>query len=90
MIALHPNQVKAARDRFRALGGKSDRFDCFALCELARTDSHRFRVLEPDLDESKAPRALTRARRRTRRASSASAVNAIVRSRSIAGPRRRA
>ena len=43
-------------------GGKSDRFDAFVLCELARTDSHRFRVLEPDSDETKALRALTRAR----------------------------
>jgi hypothetical protein len=31
-------------------------------CELARTDAHRFRVLEPDNDETKAIRALTRAR----------------------------
>ena len=37
VLALHPNQVKAARDRFRASGGKSDRFDRFVLCELART-----------------------------------------------------
>jgi len=29
VLALHPNQVKAARDRFRASGGKSDRFDSF-------------------------------------------------------------
>jgi transposase len=42
VLALHPNQVKAARDRFRASGGKSDRFDCFVLSELARTDGHRF------------------------------------------------
>jgi transposase len=62
VLALHPNQVKAARDRFRASGGKSDRFDRFVLCELARTDSHRFRVLEPDSDQTKALRALTRAR----------------------------
>jgi hypothetical protein len=32
------------------------------LCELARTDHHRFRVLEPDSDQAKALRALTRAR----------------------------
>ena len=32
------------------------------LCELARTDHHRFRVLEPDTDQTKALRALTRAR----------------------------
>lgn len=62
VLALHPNQVKAARDRFRASGGKSDRFDCFVLCELARTDRHRFRLLEPDSDETKALRALCRAR----------------------------
>jgi transposase len=62
VLALHPNQVKAARDRFRASGGKSDRFDRFVLCELARTDRHRFRLLEPDLDETKALRALVRAR----------------------------
>jgi transposase len=62
VLALHPNQVKAARDRFRASGGKSDQFDRFVLCELARTDGHRFRVLEPDLDETKALRGLIRAR----------------------------
>ena len=48
VLALHPNQVAAARDRFRVSGGKSDGFDAFVLCELARTDHHRFRVLEPD------------------------------------------
>jgi transposase len=62
LMALHPNQVAAARPRFRAAGGKSDRFDAFVLCELARTDNHRFRVLEPDSDQTKALRALTRAR----------------------------
>ena len=62
ILPLHPNQVAATRDRFRASGGKSDRFDAFVLCELARTDHHRFRVLEPDSDQTKALRALTRAR----------------------------
>jgi transposase len=62
VLAMNPNQVAAARARFRVSGGKSDRFDAFVLCELARTDSHRFRVLEPDSDETKALRALTRAR----------------------------
>jgi transposase len=62
VLALHPNQVVATRDRFRVSGGKSDGFDAFVLCELARTDNHRFRVLEPDCDETKALRALTRAR----------------------------
>ena len=62
VLALHPNQVAAARPRFRVSGGKSDRFDSFVLCELARTDSHRFRVLEPDSDQTKALRALCRGR----------------------------
>jgi transposase len=62
VLALHPNQVAAARDRFRVSGGKSDRFDAFVLCELARTDHRRFRVLEPDSDATKAIRALTRGR----------------------------
>ncbi len=62
VLALHPNKVAAARDRFRVSGGKSDRFDAFVLCELARTDHHRFRILEPNTDQTKAIRALTRAR----------------------------
>ena len=62
VIAIHPNQVAAARPRFRAAGGKSDGFDAFVLCELARTDHHRFRVLVCDSDDTKALRALSRAR----------------------------
>lgn len=62
VYALHPNQVKAARARFRVAGGKSDRFDAFVLAELARTDHHRFRPLQIDGDETRALRALTRAR----------------------------
>jgi transposase len=62
VIAIHPNQVAAMRPRFTNAGGKSDSFDAFVLAELARTDSHRFRVLVADSDETKALRALTRAR----------------------------
>jgi transposase len=62
VMAIHPNQVAAARPRLRASGGKSDRFDAFVLCELARTDPHRFRVLVADSDDTKALRALSRAR----------------------------
>jgi transposase len=64
VIAIHPNQLKAVRPRFRASGSrsKSDSFDAFCLAELARTDHHRFRVLLPDSEETKALRALTRAR----------------------------
>jgi len=62
VVAIHPNQVKAARDRFRAAAGKSDEFDSFVLCELARTDAHRFAALAPSGDETLALRALVRAR----------------------------
>jgi transposase len=62
VVAVHPNQLAAARDRYRAGGGKSDGFDAYVLAELARTDMHRLRLLEPDSDETKALRALTRSR----------------------------
>jgi transposase len=62
VVAIHPNQVKASRSRYSVAGGKSDAFDSFVLAELARTDSHRFRVLVPDSDQTKALRAMTRAR----------------------------
>lgn len=62
VIAVHPNHVKAMRPRYSVAGGKSDGFDSFVLAQLARTDSHRFRVLVPDSDRTKALRAMTRAR----------------------------
>jgi transposase len=62
VMAVHPNQMAAARDRFRAAAGKSDRFDAMVLCELARTDAHRFRVLAPLGDGTLALRSLVRAR----------------------------
>ena len=62
VVAVHPNQVKAMRPRYSVAGGKSDSFDSFVLAELARTDRHRFRVLEPDSDQTKALRSMTRAR----------------------------
>lgn len=62
VIAVHPNQLKAARDRYSVARGKSDRFDAFVLAELARTDTHRLRTIRPDSDDTKALRALTRTR----------------------------
>ena len=58
VLALHPNQVAATRARFRVSGEKSDRFDAFVLCELARTDHHRFRVLEAAVMSSPFPAAV--------------------------------
>jgi transposase len=62
VLAIHPNQVKAARDRFRAAAGKTDQFDSMVLCELARTDAHRLPALAPCGDETAALRALVRTR----------------------------
>ena len=62
VVAIHPNQLAASRDRYRSGGGKSDGFDAYVLAELARTDMHRFNLLAPDSDETKALRTLTRAR----------------------------
>jgi transposase len=62
VVAVHPNQLAAARNRYRAGGGKSDGFDAYVLAELARTDMHRLQPLAPDSDETKALRTLTRAR----------------------------
>ena len=62
VVAVHPNQLAATRDRYSVAGGKSDGFDSYLLAELCRTDMHRLRVLEPDADETKALRALTRTR----------------------------
>jgi transposase len=61
VVPVHPNQLAAARDRYRT-GGKSDGLDAYVLAELARTDMHRLRLLEPDSDQTKALRALTRTR----------------------------
>jgi transposase len=62
VVAVHPNQLAAARDRYRSGGGKSDGFDAYVLAELARTDMHRLTPLERDGDETRALRTLTRAR----------------------------
>jgi len=62
VLAIHPNQVKAARARFAVAHGKSDRFDAYVLAELARTDAHRFRALVPNTEETKVLKTLTRAR----------------------------
>jgi transposase len=62
VLAIHPNQVAAARDRFRAAAGKDDRFDAMVLCELCRTDHHRLPALAPSGDETLALRALVRTR----------------------------
>ena len=62
VVAIHPNRLAAARDRFRAAAGKDDRFDAMVLCELARTDAHRFPALAASADQTLALRTLVRTR----------------------------
>ena len=59
---LHPGSARHFLATKTPKGLTQDVFDAFVLCELARTDHHRFRVLEPDSDQTKALRGLTRAR----------------------------
>src|SRR3990172_5812405 len=68
VVPVHPNALAAARARYQVARGKSDSFDAYVLAELARADMHRLRVVEPDSDETKALRALTRARQELLRA----------------------
>jgi transposase len=61
VMFVPPNHMRAARDRYRVGRSKSDAFDAFVLAELARTDGHRFRCIEPDSDATRGLRAQTRA-----------------------------
>lgn len=62
VVPIHPNALKASRPRYAAAQGKSDSGDAFILADLLRTDGHRFRPLHPFSDETRALRALVRAR----------------------------
>jgi transposase len=62
VVPIHPNIVKASRPRYSAAQGKSDAGDAYLLADLLRTDGHRFRVLTPISDETKALRGLVRLR----------------------------
>ena len=62
VVPIHPNVVKASRPRYSAAQGKSDLGDAYLLADLLRTDGHRFRVLTPQSDETKALRGLVRLR----------------------------
>ena len=59
---IHPNVVKASRPRYSAALSKNDPGDAYLLADLLRTDGHRFRALCSLSDETRALRALVRAR----------------------------
>ncbi len=62
VVPIHPNAVKASRPRYAAAASKTDLGDAFMLADLLRTDGHRFQPLRPQSDETRALRALVRAR----------------------------
>lgn len=62
VVPIHPNAVKASRPRYSAAQGKTDMGDAYLLADLLRTDGHRFRVLTPLSDETKALRGRVRLR----------------------------
>jgi len=62
VVPIHPNKLKAARERYTTSGAKSDPGDAYVLADLLRTDGHRFRDLAPLSEATKALRALVRSR----------------------------
>lgn len=62
VVPIHPNKLKAARERYTSSGAKSDPADAYVLADLLRTDGHRFRELAPLSEATRALRALVRSR----------------------------
>src|SRR5215207_975032 len=54
--------MKDFRRRYAVGGAKSDRGDCYVLADVARTDGHRLRRLEPLSEHTRALRAVVRTR----------------------------
>jgi transposase len=63
VVVISPRQVRAFRLRHGTAGNKDDRFDAYVLADALRTDGHRMRSLVPDRDDTRALRALVRARK---------------------------
>ena len=62
VVPIHPNKLKAARERYTTSGAKSDPGDAYVLADFLRTDGHRFRTLAPLSDQTRTLRALVRTR----------------------------
>lgn len=63
VVVISPRQVRAFRLRHGTAGNKDDRFDAYVLADALRTDGHRIASLTADRDETRALRALVRARK---------------------------
>ena len=63
VFVVPSRQVKGLRSRYGSAGNKDDRFDAYVLADTLRTDGHRWTRLREDRGDTKALRALCRARR---------------------------
>ena len=63
VFVVPSRQIKSLRGRYGSAGNKDDRFDAYVLADTLRTDGHRWRALREDYDDTRALRALCRARK---------------------------
>ncbi len=63
VFVVPSRQMKALRSRYGSAGNKDDRLDAYVLADTLRTDGHRWRALREDSDDTRALRALCRARK---------------------------
>ncbi|OYD60754.1 IS110 family transposase [Rhodococcus sp. OK302] len=63
VFVVPSRQIKALRTRYGSAGNKDDRLDAYVLADTLRTDGHRWRPLREDHPETKALRAMCRARK---------------------------
>lgn len=63
VFVVPSRQIKALRTRYGSTGNKDDRLDAYVLADPLRTDCHRWRPLREDHPETKALRAMCRARK---------------------------
>ncbi len=62
VFVVPSRQIKSLRSRYGSAGNKDDRLDAYVLADTLRTDGHRWRALREDSDDTRALRALCRAR----------------------------
>jgi len=60
--SINPKQLDRFRDRFSLAGAKDDRRDAMVLASALRTDRRHFRSLEPQCDDTRTLRTLSRRR----------------------------
>jgi len=63
IFVVPSRQIKALRTRYGSAGNKDDRLDAYVLADTLRSDGHRWRPLREDHSDTKALRALCRARK---------------------------